>query len=75
MDWGLAFSVVEQGLKLWNTKEGRKYLDRVIELKRDWHEEFRRSDRSQMSLDKIERELQIIAAAFANSAGAGKDPE
>jgi hypothetical protein len=69
MDFKLALSVLEQGLKLWNTKEGRKYLDRVIKLKKEWYEEFNRSDRSQLALDNISRELRIIAETFANNLG------
>lgn len=69
MEWGLAFKILEQGLRLWNTKEGRKYLDRVIKLKKEWHEEFQRSDRSQLALDGIERELRIIAETFASNIG------
>lgn len=65
MTWTLALSLLEQGLKLWNTREARKYLDRVITLKKEWHEEYNRSDRSQMALDKIERELKIIAETFS----------
>lgn len=69
MEWGLALAVLEQGLKLWNTKESRKYLDRVIKLKKEWYEEFNRSDRSQLALDNISRELRIIAETFANNLG------
>ena len=69
MEWGLALSVLEQGLKLWNTKESRKYLDRVIKLKKEWYEEFNRTDRSQLALDTIQRELRIIAESFANNLG------
>jgi uncharacterized protein YqeY len=69
VEWGLALSVLEQGLKLWNTKESRKYLDRVIKLKKEWYEEFNRTDRSQLALDTIQRELRIIAESFANNLG------
>lgn len=66
MEWGLAFKILEQGLRLWNTKEGRKYLDQMISLKNSWHQEYQRSDRSQMALDKIEREIKILAEAFTS---------
>lgn len=74
MEWALAFRILEQGLKLWNTKESRKYLDRVIELKKDWHEEYNRPDRSQLALDSLERELRIIAESFASLPGQNTDP-
>jgi len=67
MDFKLALSILEQGLKLWNTKEGRKYLEKVIALKKAWYEEYNRSDRSQLALDRIERELRIIAETFASN--------
>jgi len=69
MEWGLALKILEQGLKLWNTKEGRKYLDRVIKLKKEWYEEYSRTDRSQLALDRIQNELRIIAESFATNLG------
>lgn len=66
----LLFGVLEQGLKLWNTKESRKYLDQMIELKRAWYEEFNKSNPSDAVLDNIERELRIIGEAFASQIGA-----
>lgn len=65
MEFGLVLKILEKGLSLWATKEARKYLDRVIKLKKDWHEEYQRQDRSQLALDKIETELRIIAETFA----------
>lgn len=69
MDWGLAFKILEKGLTLWQSKEKRKYLDRLIKLKKEWYEEYRRADRSQLTLDGIERELRIIAESFASDIG------
>jgi hypothetical protein len=68
MDWGLAFRIVEKGLSLWNTKEGRKYLDEVIKLKQEYANEFNRKDRSDLALDRIIERLRIIGEAFAESA-------
>jgi len=68
MDWGLAFRIVERGLSLWNTKEGRKYLNEVIKLKQEWHNEFNRKDRSDLALDRILERLRIIGETFAESA-------
>lgn len=75
MDWALAFRILEKGLSLWQSKEKRKYLDRVLELKKDWYEEFDRPDRSQLALDKIERELRLIAETFASNLGSDGNPD
>lgn len=68
----LLFGVLEQGLKLWNSKEGRKYLDRVIKLKKEWHEEYIKSldVRSDDKLDGIEYELRVLSESFVQAAGA-----
>jgi hypothetical protein len=66
MDIKLIFSILEKGLSLASDKEARKYLEQVIKLKREWHEEFNRKDRSQLSLDRIERELRVLAETFVN---------
>lgn len=61
---GSIADVLAQGFRLWNTKEGRKYADRVLELKKAWREEFNRPDRSQLALDKIEDELADLRSTF-----------
>lgn len=67
MDWGLAFSVVEQGLKLWNTKEARRYLSQVISIRMEYAKEFNRPDRSDLALDRLLDQFTIIAKTFAES--------
>lgn len=74
MDLSLVLGILEQGLKLWNTVEGRKYLDRVIRLKKEYYEEFNRPDRSDLALDRILDELRIIAGTFASASVVGNDP-
>jgi hypothetical protein len=65
------FGVLMQGLKLWNHKEGGKYLDRVIRLKSDWTEEYSkpRAKRNNSNLDEIELELVLIAKTFTEMGG------
>lgn len=65
------FPVLEQGLRLWNTKESRKYLDQVIELKRKWYEEYNKPQdiRSDAVLDNIQFELRILSLAFVSNSG------
>jgi hypothetical protein len=62
------FGVLLQGLKLWNTKEGTKYLDRVISLRSEWLEEYSkpRTERDNSRLDDIESALYIIARTFSD---------
>ena len=66
MSISLILSILEKGLSLAQSKEARKYLDEVIKLKKEWHEEFNRADRSQLALDRIELRLHIIGEAFAS---------
>ena len=65
MNFELASRILLHGLSLWDTKEGRKYKDRVIKLREEWNDEYYRKDRSQYALDRIERELCIVGEAFA----------
>ena len=64
----LLFQVLVEGLKLWNTKEGTKHLDRIIRLQTEWIEHYSkpRSQRSNNDLDEIEAELEIISKAWIN---------
>lgn len=64
----LLFGVLIEGLKLMNTKESNKYLDRVIKLQKEWLEEYSkpRAERNNANLDEIEAELSIIAKTFIN---------
>ena len=60
------FSVLAEGLKLWNTKEGTKYLDEVLKLQKDWLNEYNKpiKDRSDADLDYIEQQLHLISKQF-----------
>lgn len=66
MDLALVLGVLKEGLKLWNTKEGTKYLDRVMVLEKQYYEELSEpeSKRSQLYLDSRMRELKLIAKNF-----------
>lgn len=66
------FKVLAAGLSIWESKEKRKYVDKLMELKRDWYEEFNKGPgkRNNAVLDNIKLELRILAAAFATSVGA-----
>ena len=66
MNLGVIFAVLEQGLKLWNSKEASKYLDKMIKLKVRWHEEYSKPEvkRSDVALDAIELHLRILCESF-----------
>jgi hypothetical protein len=68
----LLLGVLEQALKLWNSHESQKYLDKLISLKKDWHEEYNRpiEERSDLKLDSIELELRILSESFIEALGA-----
>lgn len=65
------FEVLVQGLKLWNTKESTKYLDEVLQLQKDWLNEYNkpRSLRSNAVLDELEQQLHLISKHFVAAFG------
>ena len=66
IDLNLALGILKEGLKLWNSKEASKYLDRVIKLEKEYHEEMAKpsDERSDLKLDSIMLELQILSQSF-----------
>lgn len=68
----LVLGVLEQGLRLWNSHESTKYLDKLLKLKKDWHEEYNKplDERSDNALDDIEFELRILADSFIQASQA-----
>lgn len=68
----LILGVLEQGLKLWNSHESTKYLDKLIKLKKEWHVEYNKplSERSDVRLDDIDTELRLLATSFIEAAQA-----
>lgn len=66
MDIQLILGILEQGLKLWNSKEADKYISKLISLKKDWYEEYNKpiSERSDVKLDTIELQLRILCQSF-----------
>jgi len=65
----ILFETLLAGLSLWKSKEARKYVDRIIKLKKDWYEEFNRESPDDNVLDSIDSELSIISQAFVDQAG------
>ena len=66
MDLALVLGVLKEGLKLWNTKEGTKYLDKMIKLEAEYYGILEKPERlrSQLALDKCLREFNSIAKNF-----------
>lgn len=60
---------LEAGLVLWNTKEGKEYLEKVIKLKKEYYDEMAKhpKKRSDANLDSITLELRFIADAFSGN--------
>jgi hypothetical protein len=69
MDIQLILGILEQGLKLWNSKEADKYTDKLIKLKKDWYEEYSKplEVRSDVKLDFIELQLRILCQSFVSA--------
>lgn len=66
MDIQLILGVLEQGLKLWNSKEADKYISKLVKLKKEWYEEYNKplDQRSDIKLDFIELQLRILCQSF-----------
>ena len=66
MEIGLVLAILKEGLILSNTIAGRKYLDRVIDLEKDFFDELAKDDenRNDFILDSIMLELETIARNF-----------
>ena len=66
MELDLLLGVLKEGLKLWNSKDSTKYLDKVMKLEKEYYEELSRpsSDRSDFKLDIILLQLRILSQSF-----------
>lgn len=60
------FGTLEQGFKLWNTKEGNKYRDEVIALRQEYSDEMLKPDQDQSDLTiiRIQRRVLILCETF-----------
>lgn len=70
----ILFSVLLQGLKLWNTKESSKYIDELYELRKDWLKEHEKpqKNRDNNNLDHIEQQLYLLSKVFIDTGGSKK---
>lgn len=60
-------AVLAAGLKLWGSLESRKYVDKMMRLKKRYRDEWNKpeSERSDAELDDITFEIKILADSFA----------
>lgn len=67
----VVLEVLKAGLGLWQSKEKRKYIDRLMKLeKRLYEEEARPYDEKDMAvIGNIHFDLMLLARAFAQDAG------
>lgn len=54
------------GLSIWEHKEKRKYVDKLMKLKRDYYEESNKDISDDAILDNIEFELELLGIAFSS---------
>lgn len=68
MNLELALGVLKEGLRLINTLESSRHLNRIIKLEREYYEELGKDEdsRSQLFLDERMLELSIIAKYVIN---------
>jgi hypothetical protein len=66
MEINLFLGVLKEGLKLWNDRQATKYLDRIIQLEKDYYEELNKpdEDQSDYKLDSIMLEFKVISQSF-----------
>jgi len=55
---------LKSGLSLWESKESRKYIDKVLELEKEYYEESNKSRVDMAKLDHINFELRVVGEAF-----------
>ncbi len=65
---GSLFKVLGAGLELWESKEKRKYVDKLIKLKREYYEESNKERPDSAILDNLEFELELLCNAFSSKA-------
>lgn len=57
------------GLSLWESKEARKYQDKLMKLRRKQREELNREDPDMAVLDNLRFELYNLSDAFNSQVG------
>lgn len=64
----LLLKILGEGLKAWNTSQGKKEYNQYLRLMRDYNEELDKKSRfgrySQLKLDRVLRDINLIADAY-----------
>lgn len=65
------FSALGAGLKLWSSVESRKYLDKYINLRKQYYEEISKPEDQQdfAVIDNIQFELKLLCDSFGSAVG------
>lgn len=58
------FTALGAGLQLWGHKDKMKYVNKKLELERQYYEEFNKDISDDAVLDNITFELQLLVKAF-----------
>lgn len=64
------FLALQSGLSIWQSKEARKYLDKLLKLEKEYYEEYNQEISDDAVLDNIRFELRLISKAFNSQVGA-----
>lgn len=67
--WEAFSKALASGLSLWESKESRKYMDKLIKLRRQRREELNKDHPDHATLDDLEFELQLLGEAFYSKVG------
>tara|TARA_R100001530_G_scaffold108662_1_gene76197 strand:- start:302 stop:526 length:225 start_codon:yes stop_codon:yes gene_type:complete len=71
--WEAFAKALSSGLGLWESKEKRKYIDKLIKLRRQHYEEINKDKPDHRIIDELEFELCLLSEAFSSKVRE-KDP-
>jgi len=72
MDYiSVILSLADTGLKLWQQKDARKYIDQLIALRQEYYDEINKPQESRDDghLDRIEFRIKLLCDSFTASVG------
>jgi len=66
--WSSLLGILEEGLKLWNSNEGKELYNKYMSAKKEWDDEMDKRSRgyqySQLAIDRSMRDIRDIADAY-----------
>lgn len=65
--------IIDAALQIWESKEKTKYIDKRMQLEKDYYAEFNKphETRSSAVLDNLEFELRVLAQTIASDIRTG----